>query len=88
MKEQVAGETLGAVMRRAIDAPGLVRVSKTGSRLLRSGGPGKPADWDELVNDQGRFRAAAYDALHARRLLPGFPGGPRSRRRNPATLRW
>ncbi|MCU0781032.1 MAG: hypothetical protein MUF04_08020, partial [Akkermansiaceae bacterium] len=40
--------------------------------LLRSAGPGKPADWDEVVNDQGRFHAAAYDALHARRLLPGF----------------
>jgi hypothetical protein len=40
--------------------------------LLRSGGPGKPADWDEVVNDQGQLNVAAYDALYARRLLPGF----------------
>lgn len=40
--------------------------------LLRSGGPGKPADWDEVVKDHGELNAAAYDALYARRLLPGF----------------
>jgi hypothetical protein len=40
--------------------------------LLRSGGPGKPADWDEVVNDQGELNAAAYDTLYTRRLLPGF----------------
>ncbi len=40
--------------------------------LLRSGGPGKPADWDEVVNDHGELVAAAYDALYVRRLLPGF----------------
>ena len=40
--------------------------------LLRSGGPGKPADWDEVVDDEGRIDPDAYDALYARRLLPGF----------------
>jgi hypothetical protein len=40
--------------------------------LLRSGGPGKPADWDEVVNPQSRINPDAYDALYARRLLPGF----------------
>jgi hypothetical protein len=40
--------------------------------LLRSGGPGKPADWDEAVNPQGQINPDAYDALYARRLLPGF----------------
>jgi hypothetical protein len=40
--------------------------------LLRSGGPGKPADWNEVVNNRGQLNAAAYDALYARRLLPGF----------------
>ena len=40
--------------------------------LLRSGGPAKPTDWDEVVNDQGLLNAAAYDTLYARRLLPGF----------------
>ncbi len=40
--------------------------------LLRSGGPGKPADWEEVINDQGQLDAAAYDALYVRRMLPGF----------------
>jgi hypothetical protein len=40
--------------------------------LLRSGGPGKPADWDEVVDVQGQIDHDAYDALYARRLLPGF----------------
>lgn len=40
--------------------------------LLQSGGPGKPADWDEVVDGQGRIDPDAYDALYARRLLPGF----------------
>ena len=40
--------------------------------LLRSGGPAKPADWDEVVNDQGQLNVVTYDALYARRLLPGF----------------
>jgi hypothetical protein len=40
--------------------------------LLRSGGPGKPADWDEVVDDDAQIIADAYDALYARRLLPGF----------------
>lgn len=40
--------------------------------LLRSGGAAKPADWDELVDHQGRIDPDAYDALYARRLLPGF----------------
>jgi hypothetical protein len=40
--------------------------------LLRSGGPAKPADWDEVVDDQNQIDQDAYDALYARRLLPGF----------------
>jgi hypothetical protein len=40
--------------------------------LLRSGGPAKPADWDEVVDVQGQINPDAYDALYARRLLPGF----------------
>ena len=40
--------------------------------LLRSGGPGKPADWDEVVYVQGQINPDAYDALYSRRLLPGF----------------
>lgn len=40
--------------------------------LLRSGGPAMPADWDEVVDDQDQIDADAYDALYARRLLPGF----------------
>jgi hypothetical protein len=40
--------------------------------LLRSGGPGKPADWDEVVDSQGKINPDAYYALYARRLLPGF----------------
>jgi hypothetical protein len=40
--------------------------------LLRSGGPGSPADWGEVVDDEGRIDPDAYDALYARRLLPGF----------------
>jgi hypothetical protein len=40
--------------------------------LLRSGGPAKPADWDEVVDSQGRIDQDAYEALYARRLLPGF----------------
>ena len=50
-------------------AAGLVFVP---GALLRSGGPAKPADWDEVVNPQGRIDPDAYDALYARRLLPGF----------------
>jgi hypothetical protein len=40
--------------------------------LLRSGGPAMPADWDEVVDDQDQIDQDAYDALYARRLLPGF----------------
>jgi hypothetical protein len=40
--------------------------------LLRSGGPGKPADWDAVIDDDGRIDPPAYDALYDRRLLPGF----------------
>lgn len=40
--------------------------------LLRSGGPARPADWSEVVDDQERINPDAYDALYARRLLPGF----------------
>lgn len=40
--------------------------------LLRSGGPGRPADWGEVVGDDDRIEGDAYDALYARRLLPGF----------------
>jgi hypothetical protein len=40
--------------------------------LLRSGGPDKPADWNEVVNDQGQLDAVSYESLYARRLLPGF----------------
>lgn len=40
--------------------------------LLRSGGRGKPADWDEVVDQRGRIDPDAYDALYTRRLLPGF----------------
>ena len=40
--------------------------------LLRSGGPAKPADWGEVVDHHGRIVPDAYDALYARRLLPGF----------------
>jgi hypothetical protein len=48
---------------------GLIFVS---GALLRSGGPGKPADWDEVVDSHGKINPDAYDALYARRLLPGF----------------
>lgn len=57
---EVFGETFDA---------GLVFVP---GALLRSGGPAKPADWDEVVDPQGRIDPDAYDALYARRLLPGF----------------
>lgn len=40
--------------------------------LLRSGGPGTPADRDEVTDDRGQIDAGAFDALYARRLLPGF----------------
>lgn len=40
--------------------------------LLRSGGPAMPADWGEVLDDQDRIDSDAYDALYARRLLPGF----------------
>ena len=40
--------------------------------LLRSGGPAWPADWDEVVDSQDQIDPDAYDALYARRLLPGF----------------
>lgn len=40
--------------------------------LLRSGGRGEPADWGEVVDGEGRIDPNAYDALYARRLLPGF----------------
>ena len=43
--------------------------------LLRCGGPSQPADWGEIVEKvegENRIKADAYDALFARRLLPGF----------------
>lgn len=40
--------------------------------LLRTGGPAKSADWDEVVDVRGQINPDAYDALYARRLLPGF----------------
>ena len=40
--------------------------------LLCSGGIEQAADWNEVVNARGRIDPDAYDALYARRLLPGF----------------
>lgn len=40
--------------------------------LLRSSGRKIPADWNEVVDDQDQLDPDAYDALYARRLLPGF----------------
>ena len=40
--------------------------------LLRSAGPAWPADWDEVVDSQDQIDPDDFDALYARRLLPGF----------------
>ena len=44
----------------------------TPGALLRASGRSIPADWEEVVRDDGTLDDDAYDALYLRRLLPAF----------------